>query len=279
MNTPTLTLSDGAEIPQIGLGTWELRGEEAYRVVRDAIEVGYRLIDTATLYNNEAEVGRAINDAIKAGDVTRDDVVVTSKVWDSDHGADSTKKAFQQTLSLMQLDYLDVYLIHSPVPGSNVETFEAMAQLQGLGSIQSIGVSNFYPSVLEELIDKTGIVPAINQVELHPGFSQAELRKLHQKLGIVTQAWAPFGGGDLFDHPVILEVARRHKVASSVIILSWMVAIGCVAIPKTAQKERLLLNLKVHDFRLSDDDVSKITAIDNESGAGRKFWDPKPVGR
>ncbi|WP_080796031.1 aldo/keto reductase [Corynebacterium pacaense] len=277
MVTPTLTLNDGSDIPQIGLGTWKLGGEEAYRVVRTAIGLGYRHIDTATLYGNEEEIGRALADAIAAGDATRDELFITSKVWNSDQGAERTPRAFQGSLRLLGLDYLDLYLVHWPCPQQGLydETFEAIARLQGLGQIQSIGVANFYPEVLEDLVRSTGIVPAVNQVELHPGFSQPDLRELHLRLGVTTTAWAPLGRGRVLDQPVIRAIAAEHGVGAGAVVLRWLLQLGCVAIPKSSNEQRLRANLDISGFVLDEQQMRSITELDHSEIAGRMYQDPR----
>lgn len=275
--SPTLSLSDGSEIPQIGLGTWQMHGEEAYRTVREAIGMGYRHIDTAKLYDNEVEVGRAVTDAIRSGEVTRDELFITSKVWNDDQGREQAARAFQASLARLGLDYLDLYLVHWPCPRKGLynETFEAVARIQGLGQVQSIGVANFYAGVLEDLVVTTGIVPAVNQVELHPGFSQAPLRALHDRLGVVTTAWAPLARGGVLSHPVIKGIAGRYGVPASAVVLRWLVQLGVVAIPKSSDPRRLRSNLDVHGFQLSVEEVERITALDEEPGMGRLFHDPE----
>lgn len=275
--TPTLPLSDGAEIPQIGLGTWQLHGEEAYRVVREALEIGYRHIDTAKLYDNEVEIGRAIADAVRAGEVSRDELFITSKVWNDDHGAKKAPRAFEASLSRLGLDYLDLYLVHWPCPqqGLYVETFEAIAKIQGLGRAQSIGVANFYEEVLEDLVEYTGIVPAVNQVELHPGFNQSELRELHDRLGVVTTAWAPLARAVVLDHPVIATISGRHGVPAATVVLRWLVQSGVVAIPKSADPQRLKQNFYVNDFILSVDELHALSGIEKEGAIGRLYNNPR----
>ncbi|MFP7366551.1 aldo/keto reductase [Corynebacterium callunae] len=279
-STPARTLIDGSAIPQLGLGTWKLAGEHAYRVVREALEIGYRHIDTATLYDNEEVVGKAINDAIKAGEVSRDDLFITSKVWNDEQGTAGVNKAFNRSLDALGLDYLDLYLIHWPCASQGLykETFEAMAKIQGLGHVQSIGVANFYPEVLRDLVSGTGITPAVNQVELHPGFSQPELRALHDEMGIITEAWAPLAKGELLTHPKIVAIAQAHEVPASVIILRWLVQLGCVAIPKSAHRDRLISNLDIHGVTLSEAEISTMLSIDEEPGMGRKYGDPLVFG-
>lgn len=275
--TPTLRLNDGSDIPQIGLGTWQLHGEEAYRVVRQALEIGYRHIDTATLYENEEEIGRAVSDAIRAGEVTREELFITSKVWNDEHGVERAPRAFQTSLGRIGLDYLDLYLVHWPCPqqGLYAETFKAIAKIQGLGRVQSIGVANFYEEVLEDLVAETGIIPAVNQVELHPGFSQQGLRKLHRELGVVTTAWAPLARGVVLDHPVILASAARHEVPAAAVVLRWLVQSGVVAIPKSADPLRLRQNFYVNDFTLSMDELRAIDALDEEGAFGRLYGHPR----
>ena len=275
--SPTLSLTDGSEIPQIGLGTWRMHGEEAYRAVREAINMGYRHIDTAALYDNEVEIGRAVADAIRLGEVTRDELFITSKVWNDDHGREQAARAFQASLARLGLDYLDLYLVHWPCPRQGLynETFEAIAKIQGLGQVQSIGVANFYAGVLEDLVDTTGIVPAVNQVELHPGFSQAPLRALHDRLGVVTTAWAPLARGGVLSHPVIAGIADRHGVRASAVVLRWLLQLGVVAIPKSSDPGRLRSNLDVGGFQLSMGEMDRITALDDEPGMGRLFNDPE----
>ncbi len=275
--TPTLTLTDGSEIPQIGLGTWRLYGDQAYSTVREALAIGYRHIDTAKLYDNEVEIGRAIADAVKSGEVTREELFVTSKVWNDDQGAQKASRAFQDSLRRLGLDYLDLYLVHWPCPqqGLYSETFEAIAKIQGLGQVQSIGVANFYEEVLDDLILQTGIVPAVNQVELHPGFSQQGLRAQQERLGVVTTAWAPLARGQVLEHPTIARIANDHGVLASAVVLRWMVQLGIVAIPKTSNPTRLRHNLNVHNFMLSDGEVEALTGMDGEAGMGRLYNDPR----
>lgn len=274
---PTITLNDGTEMPQLGLGTWKLQGPEVEQVIREAIAAGYRHFDTAASYGNEVEIGRAINAALSAGDVARDDLFITSKVWNDQHGAESASRAFQDSLRRLGLDYLDLYLIHWPWPqqGLYVETFEAIAKIQGLGTVQSIGVANFYEEALRDLVDRTGITPAINQIELHPGFSQAPLRAVHEQLGVITQAWGPLGRGILLHNPVIADIADQVGRSSAQVILRWVAQLGCAAIPKTASTARLGENLSVFDFELSPAQVDRILALDDMAGFGRIFKDPR----
>ncbi|AGF71835.1 aldo/keto reductase [Corynebacterium halotolerans] len=274
---PTVTLNDGTEMPQIGLGTWKLHDDEAVRVVREAIAAGYRHIDTAALYGNEEAVGRGIRDAIAAGDVTRDELFVTTKLLNEDQGSQRAQEAFRESLGRLGLEYIDLYMVHWPWPqrGLYVESFEAIAKLQGLGVVQSVGVANFYEEVLRELIERTGVFPAVNQVELHPGFSQAGLRALHEELGIVTEAWAPLGRGIVLMNPVLDDIAIRVGRTPAQVALRWLLQLGCSAVPKTAHAGRLAANLDLASFKLTRDQMDAITALDDAAGFGRIFADPR----
>ncbi len=277
---PTITLNDGTEMPQIGLGTWKLRGDDAVRIVREAIELGYRHIDTASSYGNEEAIGQAIRDAIAAGDVTRDELFITTKAWQDEQGADRIPAAFQDSLHRLGLEYIDLYLVHWPDPtqGKYVESFEAVARLQGLGLAQSVGVANFYGDVLREIVDEVGVVPAVNQVELHPGFSQAPLRALHEQLGVTTVAWSPLGRGILLANPVLDAVARAVGRSTAQVALRWAMQLGCVVIPKSTNPRRLAQNLAAADFTLSRDHMEAISGLDGQAGFGRIFQDPRTFG-
>lgn len=274
---PTITLNDGTEMPQIGLGTWKLRGDDAVRVVREAIELGYRHIDTASSYGNEEAIGQAIRDAIAAGDVSRDELFITTKAWQDEQGTDRIPAAFQDSLHRLGLEYIDLYLVHWPDPaqGKYVESFEAVARLQGLGIVQAIGVANFYEEVLREVVAATGTVPALNQVELHPGFSQAPLRELHEELEIRTEAWSPLGRGIVLMNPVIDEVAREVGKSTAQVALRWAMQLGCSVIPKSGDPRRLAQNIEAASFTLTSAQMDAITALDQQQGFGRVFDDPR----
>jgi len=274
---PTITLNDGTEMPQIGLGTWKLRGDDAVRIVREAIELGYRHIDTASSYGNEEAIGQAIRDAIAAGDVTRDELFITTKAWQDEQGADRIPAAFQDSLHRLGLEYIDLYLVHWPDPtqGRYVESFEAVARLQGLGIVQAIGVANFYEEVLREVVEKTGTVPALNQVELHPGFSQVPLRTLHEELEIRTEAWSPLGRGIVLMNPVIDEVAREVGKSTAQVALRWAMQLGCSVIPKSGDLRRLAQNIEAASFTLTPAQMDAITELDHQQGFGRVFDDPR----
>lgn len=261
-----VTLNDSTVIPQLGLGVWKMRGEEAIRAVRSAIDAGYRHIDTAAIYQNEEEVGRAIADAIAAGDITREELFVTTKLWNNQQH--EPKEAFAQSLQRLGLDYVDLYLVHWPYPKKGLSTaaFEAIAEIQGLGTIQSIGVSNYYPEALDKLIQATGITPSVNQIELHPGFSQAEQRADNARRGIATESWSPLGQGEVLSHPVLQEIAQECGRSVAQVALRWNVQLGNIVIPKSSNPERIAHNAEIFEFELSAAQMERITALDTPDG-------------
>ncbi|MEX3504728.1 aldo/keto reductase [Corynebacterium sp. LK2510] len=273
MSIPVTTLNDGSDLPLLGLGTYKLTGEEVGPVVRTAIELGYRHIDTASLYGNEAEVGKAINDAITAGDVTREELVVTTKLWNDDqHRAG---EAFQESLQRLGLEFIDIYLVHWPWPqrGLYAQAFESIVKLQGTGQLRSVGVANFYEAVLDDILDTTGVVPVLNQIELHAGFTQPELRTYHAEKGIVTEAWAPLARGASFTAPEIVAVADKHGATPAQVVLAYLMALGCSVIPKTANPQRLVENLGAVDVVLDRDDIATLDSVAGHrmSGDPREF--------
>lgn len=277
MSVPQTTFNDDREMPLLGLGTYKLRGEDLTRSVREAIDLGYRHFDTATLYENEEELGQALASAMKAGDVTRDELFITSKVWHDHHGKGKVDQAFSESLDKLQLDYLDLYLIHWPWPqgGLYVETFEEIARLQGMGQIASIGVANFYEETLQELIAKTGIVPVLNQVELHPGFTQPELRAFHDSQGIVTEAWSPLARGVILNNPEVVSVAEKHEITPGQVALAYLMEKGISVIPKSSRRERLEENFAAAAVELDQEDIAVIDSLDGKEGFGRMFKDPR----
>lgn len=277
MSVPQTTFNDDREMPLLGLGTYKLRGEELVRSVREAIDLGYRHFDTATLYENEEELGQALNAAMQAGDVTRDELFITSKVWHDHHGKDKVGQAFSESLDKLQLDYLDLYLIHWPWPqgGLYVETFEEIARMQGMGQIASIGVANFYEETLRTLIDETGIVPVLNQVELHPGFTQPELRQFHDSHDIVTEAWSPLARGVVLNNPEVEAVAEKHNITAGQAVLAYLLSKGISVIPKSSRRERLEENFAAAEVELPAEDVAALDALDGKEGFGRMFKDPR----
>lgn len=267
MSIPVTTLNDGYDFPLLGLGTYKLEAADVEPVVRRAIELGYRHIDTASLYGNEVEVGKAIRDAIAAGDVTREELFVTTKLWNDDqHRAG---EAYQESLKRLGLEFIDLYLVHWPCPqqGRYVSAFEQIVQLQGMGQLQSVGVANFYEDVLDELIAVTGVTPVLNQVELHAGFTQPELREYHAQHGIVTEAWAPLARGKNFDTPEIVAVAERHGATPAQVVLAYLMKLGCSVVPKTANLERLEENLGAVELVLDSADVDALNSI-----PGERLW-------
>ena len=271
MRIPVTTLNDGYDLPLLVLGTYKLAGDEVDTIVRTAIELGYRHIDTASFYDNEEQVGKAINDAIAAGDVTREDLFVTTKLWNDDqHRA---TEAYQESLKRLVLDFVDLYLVHWPWPqkGIYADAFEQLVKLQGMGQLQSVGVANFYEEVLDDIIGKTGVVPAVNQVELHAGFTQPELRAYHRDKGIVTEAWAPLTRGENFDAPEIVAVTDKHGATPAQVVLAYLMRMGCSVIPKTANPQRLVENIGAVELTLDEDDIA---ALDRVAG-GRTSGDPR----
>lgn len=266
VKTDSVTFNDGLCIPRLGFGVYQIAPADTEQAVSTALAAGYRHIDTAALYGNEREVGRAV----RASALPREEVYVVTKVWNTSQGYDSTLTAFDASLDRLGLDCLDLYLIHWPAPsrGKFVETFRALAHLRDQGRIRSIGVSNFAPEHLDVLIDGTGIVPVVNQVELHPLFSQAELRDTHARLGIATAAWAPLGRGRLLTHPVITEVARRRGRTPAQVLIRWHVQLGNIVIPKSVHPERIASNCDVFDFELGSDDMAAISSLDDGTRLG-----------
>ncbi|MGV3072122.1 aldo/keto reductase [Corynebacterium phoceense] len=277
MTVPNVTFNDDREMPQLGLGTYKLRDDECVRTIREAIEIGYRKFDTATLYKNEEAVGKALKQAMDAGDVTRDEIFVTTKVWHDHHGKDLAPQAFQESIDKLGLDYIDLYLIHWPWPqgGKYVETFDAIARLQGMGQIASIGVANFYEETLDTLIKESGIVPVLNQVELHPGFTQPELRAYHDERGIITEAWSPLARGVVLTNPDIKAIAAKHEVTTGQVVLAYLLQLGISVIPKSARKERLAENFAATELTLTRAEMDVMNSLDGREGFGRMFNDPR----
>lgn len=261
---PRLSFNDGRSIPQVGLGVWRTPRRDAVDVVRTAIESGYRHIDTATIYENETEVG----DGIRASDVPRGDIFVTTKLWNDDQGHDAALRAFDASLSRLGLEYLDLYLIHWPSPRRKRyrETWKALVQLRNDGRVRSIGVSNFAAEHLHRIIDDTGVVPALNQIELHPRFQQRALRDTHAALGIRTESWSPLGQGKLLADATIARIAEKYGRTPAQIIIRWHIDNGLVVIPKSVTPDRIRENLDVFDFSLDDADLQAIGALDASDG-------------
>ncbi|NUS76051.1 MAG: aldo/keto reductase [Streptomyces sp.] len=257
INIPEHTLNDGTRFPAIGLGTWPLGDAEAERAVTAALGLGYRLVDTATNYRNEAGVGLGV---ARAG-VPREEVVVTTKLPGRHHGYEETLASFEESRRRLGLDYVDLYLIHWPLPRVDkyVDSWRAMIKLREDGLVRSIGVSNFTREHIERLEKETGVLPSVNQVELHPHFPQEELRAFHAAKGVLTESWSPLGrGSGLLDDPVVISVAEAHGVTPGQVVLRWHTQLGAVPIPKSADPERQRANLDVFGFELSPGQLAAI---------------------
>ncbi len=267
MTVAAIKLNDGNSIPQLGFGVWRITDEEAVASVSTALETGYRHIDTAAIYKNEEGVGRAIRDS----GIARKDIFLTTKVWNDDQGYDATLKAFDASASRLGTDYFDLYLIHWPMPNKDLfpATWKALIKLREEGRVKSIGVSNFRTADLRRLERESDIVPAVNQIELHPYFQQDELRQYHQQHNIATEAWSPLGQGKILDNPVLKTIAEKHNKSVAQIILRWHLDIGNIIIPKSVTPERIRENFAVTDFKLSGtehDAINKLDAVDGRIG-------------
>jgi 2,5-diketo-D-gluconate reductase A len=272
--SPTLTFNDGHTIPQLGYGVWQVEDGVAEKVVRQAFEAGFRHIDTARIYGNEAGVGRAI----AGSGLNTGDVFITTKLWNADQGYESTLAAFEESMDRLGLESLDLYLIHwmQPKQDKYVDTWRALIELQKRGRVRSIGVSNFTAEGMQRLIDETGVVPAIHQIELHPYFSQRELREFGASKGILTQAWSPLGqGGELLEDQIVEAIAAKHRATPAQVVIAWHLAIGNVVIPKSVTESRIQENYAALDVTLDAGDVEAINALDRTTGGeGRIGADP-----
>ena len=273
-SVPSLRLNTGAEIPQLGFGVFQVPPEETAETVALALDAGYRSIDTAAAYGNEEGVGQAIADS----DVARDDLFITTKLWNNDQGRQSALRAFEASLERLGLDYVDLYLIHWPVPSQDlyVETWRAFEEINADGRARAIGVSNFEVAHLERLLDETEVVPAVNQIELHPRLQQPELREFDQEHGILTEAWSPLAQGDVLDDPAVKEIAEAHGRTPAQVILRWHIELGNVVIPKSVTPERIRENIEVFDFELTPEQLERFAGLD--SGDGRVGPHPASFG-
>ncbi|HJQ47950.1 MAG TPA: aldo/keto reductase [Amycolatopsis sp.] len=258
---PDLELNNGIAIPQVGFGVFQVPPDDTAKVVRTALEAGYRSIDTAAAYRNEEGVG----EALRVAGLSRDELFVTTKLWNAEQGYDSTLRAFDASMDKLGLDYLDLYLIHWPLPARDryVQTWRAFEKLYDDSRIRAIGVSNFQVGHLRRLFDETDIVPAVNQVELHPNLQQAELRAFHDEHDIRTEAWSPLAKGALLRDETFTGLASKYGKTPAQIVLRWHVQLGNVVIPKSVTPSRIRENLEVFDFELSQDDLTTIAELDN----------------
>ncbi|WRZ01336.1 aldo/keto reductase [Streptomyces sp. NBC_00481] len=254
-------------MPQLGFGVWQVPDDEAERAVTTALEAGYRSIDTAAIYGNEEGTGRAI----AASGVARKDLFVTTKLWNSDQGYDSALRAFDESLDKLGLEYVDLYLIHWPTParGTFVDTFKAFEKLYADGRAKAIGVSNFLPEHLNTLIEATNVIPAVNQIELHPHLQQLASREYHAEQGIATEAWSPLGQGKgLLEVPAIIAIAQKHGRTPAQVVLRWHLQLGNVVIPKSVTPSRIKENIEVFDFSLDTEDIAAISALNEDRRIG-----------
>lgn len=265
-SVPSIELNDGNSIPQVGFGVFQVPPGETRQAVERALEAGYRSIDTATAYGNEGEVG----EAIAASGIPREDLYITTKLWNSEHGQDRARRAFETSLELLGLDRLDLYLIHWPVPQRDlyVESWRTMEELSNEGKVSSIGVSNFRVADLERLRSESETVPAINQIELHPLLNQGELRDYHQRHGIVTEAWSPLAKASVLEHPALVEIAAAHGRTAAQVVLRWHLQLGNVVIPKTVTPSRMAENLDLFGFELNEEQIAAINDLEDGTRTG-----------
>lgn len=272
----TVTLNNGVEMPIIGYGVFQIPDDETEQAVTRALEAGYRLLDTAASYENEAAVGRAI----AASGIPREDLFITTKLWIQDSGEDNTKRAFDASLGKLGLDYLDLYLIHQPI-GDYYSEWRAMQQLHAEGRIRAIGVSNFNPDRLTDLILHNDITPAVNQIETHPFKQNVDYQAQMQGLGVQIESWGPFAEGrnGLFTNPVLTEIAQAHDKSVGQIVLRWLTQRGVIVIPKSVRPERMAENLDMFDFQLTDDELAQIASLDLCQSQFFDHADPEAVKR
>ena len=264
-----ITLNDGIAMPQLGLGVWKAAdGDEVVNAVQTALESGYRMIDTAMVYQNE----RGVGEGIRAAGLNRDDIFITTKLWNSDQGSETVRPALKASLERLGLEYVDLYLIHWPTPSRDlfVETWKEFIKLKEDGLTRSIGVSNFRIEDLERLKQETGVVPVVNQIELHPYFQQRELREYADKNNIRIESWSPIGGskGNLLEDEVIASISERHHKSAAQVVIRWHIQHGLIVIPKSVNENRIKENLNVFDFELSEDDMALLDGLDRSERNG-----------
>lgn len=264
MTVPAVKLNDGNHIPQLGYGVWQVGNDEAITAVSEALKVGYRHIDTAAIYGNEEGTGKAINES----GIARSDIYLTTKLWNKEQGYESTLKAFDASLKKLGTDYVDLYLIHWPLPSKDLfmDTWRAFIKIKEEGRAKSIGVSNFQTADLERILKESDVVPVINQIELHPQFQQDELRLFHSKHDIATEAWSPLGQGTILENPTLKTIAEKHGKSVAQVILRWHIETGNIVIPKSVTPARIKENFEVFDFSLNGTDHDAITKLDKTDG-------------
>lgn len=265
---PNIVLNNGVAIPQLGLGVWQASDEEAEHAVGAALNAGYRLIDTAAMYQNEQGVGRAINNS----GIPREEVFVTTKLWNTNQGYDKALEAFDLSLTKLGLDYLDLYLIHWPVPVQDkyLETWKAFEKLYSAGKVKAIGVSNFMPEHLDNLLSECEVVPAVNQIEVHPDFQQNSVRAYCADKGIAVESWSPIGGsgGTLLDDPDLADIADKYGKSPAQIAIRWHIEKGLIVIPKSVHEQRIIENIDVFDFQLDETDMALLDGLDGPNRHG-----------
>jgi 2,5-diketo-D-gluconate reductase A len=273
---PDVTLNDGVRMPILGFGVYQIPPEQTEQAVTDALAAGYPHIDTAAAYVNEEAVGRAI----AASGIPRDELFITTKLWVSDSGEDAARRAFDKSLQRLGLDHLDLYLIHQPF-GDYYGSWRAMEQLQREGLVRAIGVSNFYPDRLVDLTDHNEVTPAVNQVETHPFFQRADYQELMRERGVQIESWGPFAEGrnGLFTDPLLTEIAAAHGRSVAQVVLRWLIQRDVVVIPKSVRPERMAENIDVFDFALTDDDMTRIAAMDTGASLFLDHRDPAVVSQ
>ncbi|MFF4081996.1 aldo/keto reductase [Streptomyces sp. NPDC001777] len=265
-SVPNVTLNNGVTMPQLGFGVFQVPDEETTAAVASALEAGYRSIDTAAIYGNERGVGKAL----AASGIPREELFVTTKLWNEDQGYDRASAAFDASLDKLGLDHVDLYLVHWPAPDRDlyVQTYKALEKILADGRARAIGVSNFQVSHLRRLMEHTGITPAVNQVELHPGLQQKALRAFHAEHGIATEAWSPLAQGAVLDDQAIVGVAEAHGVTPAQVVLRWHLQSGNIVIPKSVTPARIRQNLDVFGFRLTDADMTAVAGLDRDLRTG-----------
>lgn len=265
----TTTLNNGVNMPWFGLGVFKVEeGPELVHAIKTAIRHGYRSIDTASIYGNEAGVGEGIREGMKEAGISRKDLFITSKVWNADLGYESTIRAYEESLEKLGLEYLDLYLIHWPVEGKYKEAWRALETIYNEGKVKAIGVSNFQIHHLEELMKEANIIPVINQVEYHPRLTQVELKEFCRKHHIQLEAWSPLMQGELLDHPVLQEMAETYDKTVAQVILKWDLQTGVVTIPKSTKAQRIIENASLFDFVLSEEDMKRINELNQNKRVG-----------